>query len=313
MTRYGDRPLLITEYGHVFWNRYRYEEGLLAGAYAALQDIDGLMVHHNPVVERSGHIIPFWAGNDPVGRASQVVAGFAFLRRDVAPSPHRVEVTLRRAEIFDAARYSQMIGRDQAKLALLTGVGLAYPDEPPPAGVNPWKPDLRFPLFNEAKKAARPAGEPSLAGAVADLRKAGILPAANRTDTARGLFQSDTGEVLLDAPARQLQVVAPRLEGACIDPEATPGPVVLKQLTVQSTSVPASVTAIAVDDRPLAESRRILLVYATDALNTQMEFTTPQRETLLSIGKSPVLVRTGKLQVSLAAGHPAAAKAWCWP
>ena len=103
MTRYGDRPLLITEYGHVFWNRYRYEEGLLAGAYAALQDFDGLMVHHNPVVERAGHIIPFWAGNDPVARASQVVAGFAYLRRDVAPSPRRVEITLRRAEIFDAA------------------------------------------------------------------------------------------------------------------------------------------------------------------------------------------------------------------
>ena len=34
-TRYNDRPLLITEYGQVFWNRYRYEEGLLMGRYAA--------------------------------------------------------------------------------------------------------------------------------------------------------------------------------------------------------------------------------------------------------------------------------------
>ena len=38
-----------------------------------------------------------------MARASQVVAGFAYLRRDVAPSPRRVEITLRRAEIFDAA------------------------------------------------------------------------------------------------------------------------------------------------------------------------------------------------------------------
>jgi hypothetical protein len=37
-----------------------------------------------------------------------------------------------------------MIGRDQAKLALLTGVGLAYPDELPLAGIHAWKPDLRF-------------------------------------------------------------------------------------------------------------------------------------------------------------------------
>ena len=121
--------------------------------------------------------------------------------------------------------------------------------------MNPWKPDLRFPFFDEYKKAARQAAsEQSLAGAVAALRKAGILPSANRTDPAKGLFQSDTGEVLLDAPPRQLRVVTPRLEGVCIDPEATPGPVVLKLLTVESTSVPASVTAIAVDDRPLAEA-----------------------------------------------------------
>lgn len=28
--RYVDRPMFVTEYGHVFWSRSRYEEGLLA-------------------------------------------------------------------------------------------------------------------------------------------------------------------------------------------------------------------------------------------------------------------------------------------
>jgi len=53
-TRLSDRPFFITEYGHVFWNRYRYEEGLVVGAYSALQDYDGLMAHAEPVLVAPG-------------------------------------------------------------------------------------------------------------------------------------------------------------------------------------------------------------------------------------------------------------------
>jgi hypothetical protein len=127
-TRYGNRPLLVTEYGQVFWNRYRYEEGLLIGAYAAFQDWDGLMAHASPVVPRIDSAIrPFWVGHDPVGRASQVVAGFAHLRRDVTPSPHYVEIPLQRAHVFDAVQHARALSADQARLSLLTGIGLAIP------------------------------------------------------------------------------------------------------------------------------------------------------------------------------------------
>jgi hypothetical protein len=319
-TRYGNRPHLVTEYGQVFWNRYRYEEGLLIGAYAAFQDWDGLMAHASPVVPRLDSAIrPFWVGQDPVGRASQVVAGFAHLRRDVTPSPHYVEVPLQKAHIFDAAQHARALSADQAKLALLTGFGLAYPNEALPPGLRPRKPDLRLPVFGTSETLVKEffsevldgtGGDKPLAGAVTALKKAGVLGQANRTDPAKGLFESDTGQLFLNAPRHQLQVITPRLEGACVDSDLTPGRVALQQLVIEASSVPASVTAIAVDDRPLAESRRILLVYATDALNSGMSFTSPQRETLVALGKLPVLLRTGKLRATLATRQAPALKVW---
>jgi hypothetical protein len=319
-TRYGNRPLLVTEYGQVFWNRYRYEEGLLIGAYAAFQDWDGLMAHASPVVPRIDSAIrPFWVGHDPVGRASQVVAGFAYMRRDVTPSPHYVEIPLQSAHIFDAVQHARAVSADQAKLSLLTGVGLASAGEPLPPGLQPRRPDLRLPVFGTSETLVKEffseviegtGDDKRLAGSVGLLKKAGLLKPANRTDSANGIFESDTGQLLLNAPSRPLRVITPRLEGACIDPAIAPERVTLGQLTIDSTSVPASVTAIAVDDRPLAESRRILIVYATDALNSGMTFETPERETLVEPGKLPVLLRTGRLKATLTGSHVAGMKLW---
>jgi hypothetical protein len=319
-TRYGNRPFLVTEYGQVFWNRYRYEEGLLIGAYAAFQDWDGLMAHASPVVPRIDSAIrPFWVGHDPVGRASQVVAGFAYMRRDVTPSPHYVEFPLQSAHVFDAVQHARAVSADQAKLSLLTGVGLASTGKQLPHGLQPRRPDLRLPVFGTSETLVKEffseviegtGDDKRLTGAVGLLKKAGLLKPGNRTDSAKGIFESDTGQLLLNAPSHQLRVVTPLLEGACIDPAIASERVALGQLTIDSTSIPAAVTAIAVDGRPLAESRRILIVYATDALNSGMTFETPKRETLVEPGKLPVLLRTGRLKASLGGRHVAGMKLW---
>ena len=62
-----------------------------------------------------------------------MVSGFAYLRRDVTPSPHRVEITLQNKHIFEAVNHARALSADQARLALLTGVGLSYADEPRPS------------------------------------------------------------------------------------------------------------------------------------------------------------------------------------
>ncbi len=55
---------------------------------------------------------------------------------------------------------------------------------------------------------------------------------------------------------------------------------------------------------PLAESRHILLVYSTDALNSNAQFDAPDRTVLRQIGKLPVLLRTGEVKLSLRNKNP---------
>ena len=85
--RFSDRPFMITEYGQVFWNAYRFEEALTLGAYAAFQDWDLIMAHQGQVALTGRAIGPWSVGVDPIARASQVVQGYLVLRGDVKPAP----------------------------------------------------------------------------------------------------------------------------------------------------------------------------------------------------------------------------------
>ena len=208
---------------------------------------------------------------------------------------------------------------DQAKLSLLTGVGLAYAGEPLPPGLHPRKPDLRLPVFGTSETLVKEFFSEVIEGAGDDKPLTGAVDALKKSRLAQARQSHRFRQRHLrirhrPTPPERAQPPTPchhpRLEGACIDPAITPERVALGQLTIESTSVPASVTAIAVDDRPLAESRRILIVYATDALNSGMTFETPKRETLVAPGKLPVLLRAGSLKATLGGRHVAGMKLW---
>lgn len=90
-TRWLGKPFLLTEYDHMFWNRYRYEAGLAVPAYAAFQGWDGLCRHaHDAIVLRYGEdvphkrqILPYAIALDPVARAGETLAALLFRRGDV--------------------------------------------------------------------------------------------------------------------------------------------------------------------------------------------------------------------------------------
>lgn len=315
-TRLSDRPFFITEYGHVFWNRYRYEEGLAVGGYSALQDYDGLMAHAEPVLVAPGAIRPFGVGRDPVGRASQVVSGFLFARRDVTPARRHVNLEIRPEELFTPAAVHDVVSGEQSGLSLVTGFGVSYTGNKPPSGIQPRRADAALRIGGGRQVLAggadsslvdRPGGAFSAMEFLKGLKARKILPADNRTDAARGLYESENGQILLDARARRMTVRTPRLEGVSF--EHLTEPLSLGALTVVSSTVPACVAAIALDDARLSESKRVLLVYATDALNSGMTFDDAGRQVLRQLGNAPVLMRTGALEVRLTAEN-AIAKAW---
>ena len=64
------------------------------------------------------------------------------------------------------------------------------------------------------------------------------------------------------------------------------------------SSIPATVAISAMDGKTLAESEKMLLFYLTEVANTGMELS-GDRITMKNIGKAPVLLRTGKLDLKL--------------
>jgi hypothetical protein len=102
-------------------------------------------------------------------------------------------------------------------------------------------------------------------------------------------------------------VRTPRLEGATLSSEKS---AVIDALTIHQVSVPGSVAAASLDGKSLRDSQRILIVYATDALNTGMTFTGPDRVELVDNGHAPVLIECGALSATIATNQAANLHAW---
>lgn len=310
-TRMLDRPFLISESGHVFWNRYRHEQGLFFSSYAALQDWDCIALSHIPAHLWLKPMESFNnTGNDPINRASEVIAALAFLRADVASSTHTVEFPLTQKEIFDSGNaYARAFNYDLSMLYTLCKVGISYTgDLTPIAPGAKVTSNLKIKAsdgstfkdhgaFGTVESDAK--SETGLARAVRQIRESGIIDKANVTDVSKRLYQSDTKELTLGMDGDGLlTVITPRLEGVVMKQDK---PFALKNLTVNTCSVPAMVAAASLDKgKTLDTADRLIVVFSTDALNSGMRFSSPARTTILDNGKLPVLIQVGKVSVTIA-------------
>jgi hypothetical protein len=301
MTRLLDRPFVNTESGIVFWNPFRHEQGLLFGAGAALQGWSCLTGFNGQVATTGNPIKCFDLASDPIGRASEVTEAFAFRRGDVAASTHTAAIAVTDAFIADG-RGMRGIDDELSRLWAICRTGITYgtplvaqdcdlvvsPDATSALGGS-----LGFTTVDNAKGTARIT-------AITDaLRQRGVLGPANRTDPFAGRYESDTGQILLDTGAGgEIRVITERLEGAVVKRDAK---VTLRGLTIHRSTVPASVTLIAIDgNQPLRLSRRLLLIIATDARNTGMTFTDTAANGVSNWGDLPVRVQTGTFTVTIA-------------
>lgn len=298
--RWLDRPYLITEFGFVFWNRYRHEQGLVYGACASLQNWNGIACHCNQAVLYGDALVSFQVGHDPVGRASELVTAFCYLRGDVRPSPHTVEIPISEEFAF-GGRAMGAIPDELSRMWIWSRIGLTF------AGRYraPVNADLRITpdgtaqtggsdMFEEIRATRGTAG---LERYCARLKRDGILPGNNRSNPARGLYESDTGEIFMNVKTAELSLQTVRLEGAVLKSDH---PVTLDALTVERCTVPVAVTVVSLDRRSIRNADRLLAVIATDARNSNMSFSDKEETTLESIGTLPVLVKTGRFRLAIA-------------
>lgn len=339
--RHIGKPFTVSEYGQVFWNKYRRESALAVPAYASFQGWSMISQHAGAIDlsyaasgGRKEAIYPFVIGLDPVARATETLAALLFLRGDVAPARNMLGVKLAPRQVFDDSAFLGNMPADISRLALVTGIGLDWQGRMAPAGryhaqIEPGNSDLKLsgktaePLVTGeqglggkldalarqyAGKLAPKISKTSLVvddrfeGRLLSLRNAGLLEADNRSNTATGVYQSDTGQLVLDSRRKRLTVVTPQTEAVVFD---TPEPVSLDTLQVEQADGPALVSVSSMDGQPLQSSKRMLLILATDARNSGMRFADVAETTLQDLGKKPVLIRTAAVRLKLKNQHAA--------
>lgn len=305
-TRLSDRPLFVAEYAFYFWCSYRYEEGLLFGAYSALQDFSGVTVHAVPVSlsGTTSAIKPCNKASDPIGRASEVMTAFLYRRKDVTPSKNIVELRFDDKSLFQDGLLNSAPSIDNNLISLVCKFGLWYDnpaaktfsERPKPVAVINASGGAQVKITaNTMDVVDNAKSDEQTTAVIASLKKQGILSPENKSDTARGIYQSDTGEITMETKRNTITVITPRFEGIATD---RPGKHSLKAVTSVQSTIPSAIAVISLDNNPLANSSRMLVVYSTDALNNGMELS-QNHSTLYSLGKGPVLIRTGQFTVDV--------------
>jgi hypothetical protein len=118
-----------------------------------------------------------------------------------------------------------------------------------------------------------------------------LKPLASLVDRERQRIRSSTGQVILDYGRGLMAVNAPKAQAAVGALREVPR-ITLADIQVESELELGAVTAVALDDQPLATSSRILLQVMSEEKNN--DFKTAQEgdvKRIVSIGRNPWLVK----------------------
>ncbi len=332
LSRHLGKAFSVTEFGQVFWNKYRRESGVAVPAYASLQGWDAICQHAHAVKlsYENGYpqrdlAAPFNIAFDPVARAGETLAALLFLRGDVSPANHMVGIKLTPKFVFNDNTHLGGIPSEVSRLSLVTGVGLDWQGRVAKANrydVQTVPGSGLMTVSGKADASKDPAGfmakvdtlaakvtgrlgvrlgkmlvEDERWGArVQAMRKAALIEPGNRTDPEAGVYESDTGQILMDTRRRQIMVKTPKTEAVVFD---ALGPIDLNNLKIEQADGPALVSVSSLDGEPLQSSRRMLIIFATDARNSGMEFADEAETILKELGKKPVLIKAGTVKLRL--------------
>lgn len=270
-TRVFGKPFTVTEYNYCTPNKTRAEGGVMMGAYAALQDWDGLFrfawSHSRDNMFKQSRISGFDIVCDPIGQLTERQVVLLFGRGDVA----------------------------RAKKAFAYGVTM---DESTQKGLGDmWAKGLFPHPFTQLAYVSR------VGSFVADGGKACALAGEKVQTVARGktlakfsgAATSDTGEIAIDRKVGHLSVVTPRTAAVCVfDSALAAGP-----LAVTDATTFCSVSASAMDGAALETSKRVLVLHLTDVQNTNAKFGDKTMRDVKGEGVLPYLARVGSAKVAL--------------
>ena len=300
-TRVFGKPFTITEFNYAGPGRFRGVGGILTGALGAVQDWDGLWrfaySHSRDNLVRPGAMNYFDMASDPLNMAAERASLCLFLRGDIRPAPHAVALTAEPAELLGAAKTSSDKTPSWQALAWLTRVGWFIGNSPKPA-----QNDFTLPFAD---------GAPMKGGTEKtifdQLEQRHWLPENTRANFATNRFQSENGEVTIDAPANILTLDTPMTAGGFAPAGRK---IETRAASIEVLDTDATVWVSSLDGKPITASQRLLVTHLTDLQNSDMRYGDRTRQVLLAWGHLPHLVRTGRATVALHLANPSKAKVY---
>ncbi len=316
--RYG-KPFAVTEHLHSFWNPYRYEQGLVTGGYAALQDFDALTVYTHTVstYPEPQTARPFAVRYDPIAGASEFLTAYLYGRGDVKPAGLHFRLWFDRQALYAGGASDEALDTEESMLALVGGLGT---EGKKPVQVE--KNEVVLPAFGGSRMSFVLAGG---AGAVqsvdgksasnfrfdreiAELKEKGLLPKGNSSNYEAGRFESATGELLLESRKNFMTVKTSRFRGFTGEAGQAAE---LPGFSAKLGETRGCLAAVTVDEaKSLEESGRIVVVFTTNLLNSGMRFEDETFRVRLGDGKLPWLVETGGFRLTLSNRNAAGLKAY---
>ena len=286
--RYNGMPSTITEINWTPPNRFRADLPVLSAAYGSLQGTDAFFFFAtgSPSWEQ---ILGKFSIRTPVIAGQFPAAALIFRRGLVRPGAPVVDVNLKVADLY-ALKGAPVIA--PANLDELRARDIPAGQTVPINTVGSLDP-LAF-LVGKVSMDITPAGGPSR---VADLSKF--------IDRKSKMVRSETGELFWHWGNGRVAVNAPQAQGVT-GFVGNAGRAVLKDVSINAEMEYGSVLLVALDDRPLATSRRMLLQVMSEDANYGWEAPGEGLREIKSIGSAPIVVR--KFAGSVSLRRPDAAK-----
>lgn len=300
------KPLAVSEYSLAFWNRYRHQQPFVVGAYAALNGFSILTLHQAVVNvealsegdQRFG-IRPFQSQRDPIAQASEFLTWCLFIRGDVDLAEDEVKIHVSENDWMSLTG-QKVFSRSQNALALLTRFSADYGQ---PAAKESNGRTVVFPLAEGAEtietKAtlqSRETGSVSAAPYVKILKEKGLLPPGNRSD-GETIFESANGQIYMDCNRNFIRVNTPRFQGI-----SAPAGTVAKMddFEVLQLGKAAALSLVSIDGKePIASAKKLILVFATNALNSNMKFYDKEMRKIFHSGYYPPLLQSGSFRIAV--------------
>ncbi len=287
-TRLFGKPFTITEFNYASPGRFRGVGGILTGALGALQDWDGLWrfaySHSRDNVARPGAMNYFDVASDPLNQAAERASLCLFLRGDIQPAKHAVALVATTEELLGSPKTSRDKTPSWQGLAWLTRVGWVIGKD------EKLSPDVLALPFADGQVMN---GDQTILKALQSRR---WLPENSATQFGQNRFQSENGEVTIDAPKNILTLDTPLTAGGF----APAGQKIeTRAARIEVLDTDATVWVSSLDGKPIATSQRLLITHLTDLQNSDTRYGDRARQVLLAWGHLPQLVRAGRAVVAL--------------